>query len=158
MYTHKTKYCCSRWPISAPDTVYNYSINSLPLIMRDGWGEQNNKYKRNNSDQSQRNGCNNRQRHTNNTPEPQHTGQIRTVCVGRHCCWRLSPFFCVFHPLLSLPAGQKSNKKKQVYNRTMQVWIPFFVLSVFFIFFFRFLSFASIPLVLQFAKSHCNHT
>ena len=155
MYTHKTKYCCSRWPISAPDTVYHYSINSLPLIMRDDGGRTTNT----SATIQTKAGCNNRQRHTNNTPEPQHTGQIRTVCVGRHCCWRLSPFFCVFHPLLSLPAGQKSNKKKQVYNRTMQVWIPFFVLSVFFIFFFfRFLSFASIPLVLQFAKSHRNHT
>ena len=42
MYTHKTKYCCSRWPISAPDTVYHYSINSLPLIMRDDGGRTTN--------------------------------------------------------------------------------------------------------------------
>lgn len=99
--------------------------------MRDGWGEQNNKYKRNNSDQSQRNGCNNRQDTQTTATEPQHTGQISTVCVHRHyCCWRLSPFFCVFYPLLFFRISQQRRKATSVQPKPC-----FFVLSVFFIFF-----------------------
>lgn len=134
--------------------------------MRDGG--QNNKYKRNNSDQSQRNETTQDAQTTTTwiLQNQQHTGQISTVYVGRHCCWRLSPpfFFCVFHPLLFCLISpccwaEQEKRRKQVYNPSHASLIPFFVLSVFFyLFFFRFLSFASISLFLQFAMSHCNHT
>ena len=125
--------------------------------MRDGWGEQNNKYKRNNSDQSQRNGCNNRQDTQTTATEPQHTGQISTVCVGRHyCCWRLSPFFCVFYPLLFIrisPCCRAETKSNKCTTQAM-LFCPFCLFYLFFGFFLL----LQFPLFLQFARSHCNHT
>ena len=134
--THNTKYCGARRPISAPDTVCHYSINSLPLIMRDDGG-QNNKYKRNNSDQSQRNGCNNRD---TQTTLQNHSIQAKSIqCALADTAVGGFPLFFVFfiRSYLSL-LGRRETRRNKCTTEPCKFEFPFLSFLIFFYLFFGF--------------------
>ena len=139
MYTHKTKYCCSRWPISAPDTVYHYSINSLPLIMRDDGGRTTNTSA---TIQTKAKGTDATTDRTHKQQQQNHNIQAKSVqCVftDTTAVGGFPPFF-VFFILSCSFVSLSREEKQQVYNPSHA-----FLSFLSFLSFFRFLSFASIP-------------
>ena len=131
-------------------------LNKLVAINHEGRRGQNNKYKRNNSDQSQRNGCN---RDTQTTLQ-NHSIQAKSgQCALADTAVRGFPPFFVFFILSYLSLlGRRETRRNKCTAEPCKFEFPFLSFLSFLSFFFGFLSFASISLVLQFAKSHCNHT
>lgn len=132
---------CSR---SSPDTACQIFkpqlLNKLVAINHEGWMGGGRTTNTSATIQTKAKGTDATTDRTHKTTatEPQHTGQISTVCVGRHyCCWRLSPFFCVFYPLLFIrisPCCRAETKSNKCTTQAM-LFCPFCLFYLFFGFF-----------------------